>query len=111
MKDEEIKLQPLRIPAGWKVNYNKFFDIEPSDLQENDINWIDFTEDILQMEYKYKDIYIIIDLGWYPDIDPNGNFRLVVVKDEGWEKPLVEILTKNKMEIVENLENLLKCYS
>lgn len=49
-----IKLQPLRITTGWRVDYNKLLEIEPTELAKEDSVWIHFTEDILQMVYEYK---------------------------------------------------------
>ena len=51
-----IKLQPLRIPTGWNVPYNKFLEIEPNDLKEDDSIWLHFTQDILQLKYRFRKI-------------------------------------------------------
>ncbi len=103
-----IKLQSLRIPTGWKVSYNKFLEIEPSGLEENDNVWIHFTQDILQLEYIFKEAILIVDLGWYPETEINGTFRLMLIKDEEWESPLEVFESKNKEEIVEKIEKIIE---
>ena len=31
-----------------------------------------------------------IDLGWYPDGDPDGSYRLVAILNDDWENPPVQ---------------------
>ena len=69
------KLQPLRIPAGWEVVLNKFSEIDIEDWPEDNIG---------------------IDLGWYPDTDPQGAFHVKVILDENWEKPVREYVTRER---------------
>lgn len=108
-------LQPLRIPSGWIVGFNEFFDVEPVfEKYLDDQSW-DFSEDLLQLSNEYRKI--IIDLGWYPSHDPAGQFRLMAVKwfaeDEEpevdpWRQPLKEFETRSKREVVQKIEEWLE---
>ena len=99
-------LQPLRIPTGWKIAYNGFLEIEPTSLAENDIVWIHFNQDMLQLKFERREL--LVDLGWYPDADINGTFRLVVIKHTEWEDPLEVFESRSKKEIVEKIEIILE---
>lgn len=110
MNTKFIALQPLRISGGWYIIQNKFIDIEPSSIiSEDDRLWFHFTEDILQLKHKQRNI--IIDLGWYPDIDPNGNYRVVAVSNEDWENPIDRFESRSKKEITNKIEYLIKKFS
>lgn len=110
-------IQPLRIPGGWTVVFNEFTDIEPMEIPaENEEMWLyNFSEDLLylsaEMVHKRngqtKVQKLGIDLGWYPEGNPDGNFRLQAILDENWENPLLEFSSRNKDEIVQTLEKWL----
>lgn len=74
---------PLRIPAGWNVVQNNFIEISPSEVISDD-GQLDypFVEDILQLQNNH--LRMTLDLGWYPDSDPAGQFRLVLIQ---WDVP------------------------
>lgn len=116
MRENYKNLQPLRIPEGWTVGLNKFEDIDPETLSAGNKVWLyAFNEDILQISCKLKrkrndDIEkqeLIIDLGWYPDSDPNGSFTLLAILNENWDKPLLKFSSRSKDEIVKTLEKWL----
>lgn len=102
-------LESLKIPGGWEIVQNKFLDIEPEQLNREDDAWFEFTQDILQMQHKRKNV--TIDLGWYPDIDPSGHYRVVAIKDANWENPIEEYESRNKDEIKNKIEFLLEKFS
>lgn len=110
------KLQPFRIPAGWTVGYNNFADTDPETLSADDEAWLSsFNEDILQIYCKLKrernmqteKQELTIDLGWYPDGDPDGEFVLRAILDRDWYEPLLEFSSRSKAEIVRTLEKWL----
>lgn len=108
-------LQPLRIPTGWHIEFNKLTSTEPETLDKDDERWFDFTEDIAYMytinqkkEYHKMDTQKLgIDLGWYPDCDPNGNFCLQAILDDDWENPLKKFISKSTEEVVKQWEKWL----
>lgn len=106
-------LQPLRIPSNWTVLQHQLMNIEPQELNKNDDKWLTmFVEDILQIERhlkrksnkKVEQQKLVIDLGWYPDSEPSGNFRLVAILNNNWEFPLLQFTSRSKKEILETLE-------
>lgn len=47
-------LQPLRIPAGWKIIFNDFTVLEPAQCTGSDFDfWENFVEDMLMHEPFY----------------------------------------------------------
>lgn len=101
----KLKLQPLRIPSGWEVTYNTFLEIDPSNIKQDEEWFMIFTESLFQAIHKSRNI--LIDLGWYPEGDPKGNFGIELIKNYEWEKPLESINSKDKDEIIEKLELLM----
>lgn len=111
-----LNLQPLRIPPNWTMVINKLEDIDPETLSPDDENWLfAFNEDIIYMESKItrkrnKQIEqqeLAVDLGWYPDGEPDGKFRLQAVLNSDWNDPLLDYSSRNKDEIVQTLEKWL----
>lgn len=107
------KLKPFRIGAGWRIVFNKLEDIEPDQIVSDDKEWgFLFVEDITYMvkEVTYKENKqtikhtIAIDLGWYPDGDLGGNYRLVTILDDNWENPVLTVETRSTQEIVDTME-------
>lgn len=109
------KRQPLRIPGGWTVAFNELEDLEPEKLPAEDSAWLGFTEDMLQMtarvsrrrDGREEEQTLTLDLGWYPDSDPSGCFRLQAVLNCDWEFPLLEFSSRSKAETVRTLEDWL----
>lgn len=116
-KMEDPKLIPLRIPAGFAVCYNKFYDVEPTESKTTEDfleNWGYFTEDILQIikmdlikgHWQITEPHLIIDLGWYPDSSPKGAYVLylaVVKEDHDWAV-IEQIRSRDRMKIRETIE-------
>ncbi|MCI8401664.1 MAG: hypothetical protein HFI38_06160 [Lachnospiraceae bacterium] len=109
-------LQPLRIPGGWTIDFNKFENAEPQELAEQDKRWLfAFTEDILLMHKtssrKRNGIIeqqkLQLDLGWYPDGEPDGAFLLQAILNDNWETPLLIFHSKSKDAVVKMLEQWL----
>lgn len=107
-------IQPLRIPGGWTVAFNKLETAEPEEVSPEDRRWLGcFTEDIL---YMYTDLgtehrkqKLAVDLGWYPDGEPDGCFRLVAVLNDDWANPLLTFSSRSKNDVVNELEKWLFC--
>ncbi|WP_272039132.1 hypothetical protein [Paenibacillus sp. JJ-100] len=111
----KLELIPLKIPAGYAITYNKFYDVEPiRNKDEDDFieNWGYFTEDLLQivkMKIQKGNWYVperedklLFDLGWYPDSDINGQYVLQLV-DENWYE-IKSISSRDRLIIKETLE-------
>lgn len=111
-----LSLQPLRIPPNWTMKLNKLSDIDPQSLAPEDRTWLfAFNEDIISMESvitrrqnkQIEEQKLIIDLGWYPDGEPEGSFLLQAVLNEDWVDPLMKFSSRSKDEIVKTLEKWL----
>lgn len=108
-------LVPLRIPTGWTIAWNVFTEVNPEEflIEDYEHRW-EFNEDLFQFEnQKYKKI---LDLGWYPEFDPRGRYRLVLLGQHeeeqesywDWTKPLVNFETRSITEIIIKTEEILK---
>lgn len=86
------KLQPLRIPAGWEVILNKFLEFDKENYDEDNGTWINLTQDITYLKRKNRQYVVGIDLGWYPDLDPNGAFHIQVIINENWSECIVPLI-------------------
>ncbi|MDH5654795.1 MAG: hypothetical protein OEZ34_02735 [Spirochaetia bacterium] len=49
----------------------------------------------------------ILDLGWIPDGDTEGEFKLVLLKNEKWEDPVKSFRSRQKSVIVDEIEQWL----
>ncbi len=94
------ELQPLRLQAGWKIEFNNFTEYDTDLHGENALH--ELCEDLLRL-YNEK-VNLIIDLGWYPGCDISGHYVLELIKDFKWDYPLERISTKSKKEIIAYIE-------
>ena len=105
----DLKLQPLRITAGWKVVYNNGFyeiDTAPTLVPEEDRWWV-FKVDMLQLSH--PDRNRLIDLGFSPEGDLiNGQYGLEVYEGDFTGRLLHEFRTQIRMEVVTEIERLVK---
>lgn len=108
--------QPLRISAGWIIEINSFFEVDPT--IEN-FNQGYFAETLLYITSERRKR--TIELQWQPEDDPNGNFILKVINLEkeynnntkeyifsgDWGDPHFVFKSKNRIEVVEKIEELM----
>src|SRR5438105_712067 len=80
----EPPLQPPRIPSGWSVRWNNFFEVEPGSKSWDD-NRRYFDEDMLLLENQVQGV--AVDLGWYPSSRASGSFMVVAVRQSGDRYP------------------------
>ncbi|MCY9188066.1 hypothetical protein [Bacillus mojavensis] len=92
--------------GGWKVNYNHFVEIDPRTLEPNDDSWFMFTDSLLQLYHEQTSI--MLDLGWVPDISPEGNYLVLLVKDNDWEDPIKEFSSDDYKKVILYIEYHLK---
>ena len=106
IKFEDIPFQSLQITTGWLVEYNEFRDIEPySDIKveglpDEDV-WELFLQNLLFLKHEFYGISL--DLGWTPEAEPEGSYKLTILKNGDWDNPLLYFKSKNKDEIVEKI--------
>ena len=103
----EVRLQPLRIPMGWAVSYNRLYELDPDPARvSHDTAHFCFGEDILQ--FVRPTCNRLVDVGWYPHGDlQEGAFRLVVYEGDFRGTLLHEFRTRSRLELVTELERVL----
>ncbi|MHC1683094.1 MAG: hypothetical protein AB6733_09125 [Clostridiaceae bacterium] len=78
-----------------RVKYEEF-NIDITKPLENQV-W-GLKEDLLQVDYSEKEVNTyVIDVGWYPELDLKGNFRIVIIRNFDWVNSVI-----NKTSNVEN---------
>lgn len=107
---DSYKLVPLRIPTGWAVTFNNFWEIEPLIKNGEFVNADDFTLDLLVVERIVPPGTswppYILDLGWYPEAVPSGHYRLVLRRRDA-EGTLKTVESPNRGEIRETIDRWL----
>ena len=78
-----------------RIVYNEF-DINFDEDFSNQENCL--LEDLLQISY--ADGYLL-DLGWYPEFDANGNFKMQVIKDGNWDSPIYFKECREKNDLIQ----------
>jgi hypothetical protein len=110
-----IKLYPLRIPSGWAVTYNAYFADTAMEVENNRIlNSEYFKEDLLMIQqlkldqgtWVVDDSGWLIDVGWYPDSDPTGAYRLTLVRG-GWDEIIFQVVRKKGSDIQQLIDEML----
>lgn len=61
-------------------------------------------EDIIQIVYEKK---YILDIGWYPEFEINGAFRLLIIKNSDWETPFKKYECKDIDTLLKYLDKFI----
>ncbi len=108
-----MKHVPLQVPAGWEIKQNHFYNVLVEEKLNGGLLDYPFYEDILYMVNRNR--MVAIDLGWYPDSDPTGNYslKLLRIKIEKNVDPQVKKTMNRKVgdskveyQLIEKLEVL-----
>ncbi len=90
-------------------------DIKDGVVSHDSISWIDdnfvinedtvfdLSEDLLQISFNNKKL----DVGWYPDLEVEGFFRVVLIKDMNWESPIIEKECRDIKSLKDNISNII----
>lgn len=105
MSESAIDRVPLRIPAGWTVDRNEFYELDAGQLSATDPAWALLSEDLLQLSDAQREL--IVDVGWYPEAQREGRYAVKVVFGRDWGRPLVQYATNVLADIVARTEALL----
>lgn len=85
----------------WKNGVVTAWDIDELDLDKSIESQIELLkEDLAQV--KFGDT-IVLDVGWYPEFDPLGQFGLMVVRKQDWENPILQLRFREMSQFMENL--------
>jgi hypothetical protein len=101
--DERAPLQPLKVPAGWSIEYHDLRELDPATGRE-----LNFRDDLLQLVHQLSGC--VVDVGWYPSGDmERGQFAVYVVRGD-WATPLHEFRSRDRVRVVAEIERLLVEY-
>ena len=94
--------QPLRIAAGWRVEYNQLYDTEPT--RENVENiYGNFQDSLLSVYHEREDILVYV--GWEPEFDyDEGGYQLYIMEKDFCGTELFKKKYKAKGELVDMLD-------
>ena len=106
MDINEIPLVDFLKATGWFVSLHKLYYLSPNDANQvegiqTDVTVWDtiFVQDLF--EAVNDDKLLLLDVGWYPDSDVNGQFRLELVsksnldEDYDWMNPVMKLETRS----------------
>lgn len=102
----------ITVGKNWTIIYNSLsmLDPEENNLTPKELEYaiLGFTQDLVQIESKERQF--LIDIGWSPDIDINGEFLLQMfpIKDGDcdWFNPIVEFKTRSLKQLILKIEEL-----
>lgn len=81
MPPDPARLQPLRIPAGWRVDWNKLCPVEP--IPENRDYFVGSTH----FSAVHEANRFWIDIEWRPELDVAGEWHLRI-EYQPWSRTL-----------------------
>jgi hypothetical protein len=94
-------LIPLRVPAGWTVVTNMFYNLIPVVTQGEFVNRHLFSDDMLIIEQMrmpgLSDPRFILDLSWGPPGDPSGHYRLTLMHGD-WDHVVCTVESRNSLD-------------
>ncbi|MFE7237823.1 hypothetical protein [Streptomyces sp. NPDC057580] len=108
----------MRIPAGWAVIFNIFMEFPSGDPPTPAEFEAYRGEDILSAQriaftgegWAVDTSADVIDLGWYPGGDPDGTYRLCLVRD-GWDNIPVQFEHRDCYAVQKALDTLTRMLS
>lgn len=92
-------------------------DIKDGIVDYDTISWInnnfevtedtvfDLSQDLLQI--KFNEQNMILDVGWYPDLDVNGVFRIILVKNSVWDYPVFSTESRSIQDLKNNISGII----
>jgi len=91
-------------------------DIKDAVVRHDSISWtdnnfeinedtvFDLSEDLLQIIFNNNNI---LDVAWYPDLEVDGFFKIVLIKDMNWDSPIIEKECRGISSLKENISNII----
>ncbi|SHG50406.1 hypothetical protein SAMN04488109_0561 [Chryseolinea serpens] len=92
------------------VDYNTF-DIDFSKPMHEQI-W-ELNEDLVQVIYLHGTDTHVLDVGWYPGSESDGNagFKIFVIKNQRWETPIFSKSARNESDFFSVLNEAIEIAS
>ncbi len=70
----EVPYQPLRVPPGWRIDWNTLFELDPT--EENVCRGFFGGSSLFSSTNEHKRLWL--DVEWRPEDDPSGEYCLKV---------------------------------
>ncbi len=64
-----------------------------------------FKEDLLQITYGDR---FLLDVGWYPEMNPKGHFIVYAIQDYDWQNPIVELKCHSLNQLKKTIERVVR---
>lgn len=88
------------------VSYDALSDIDETfDLSDEQFLF-SLKEDILQITC--PSLGLLLDVGWYPEFNPRGRFRIYLIRNENWDQPLEDTTAKNLAQLFATLATIIE---
>lgn len=102
MTEQPLPIQAIPISEFWFVDYHQWFDVpsSPESIQQHPQA---FKPTLLHCSHPLRGR--VLNLGWYPEADPEGQWRLVVHIDNLQGECLLTLATADKHELMLSLSN------
>ena len=102
----KISRQPIQVPSGWIVQNDKFCDVDPERIDEMegytfDEKWFYLESELLVCEYEKGGTKWTLDMGWYPEYQPDGQFVLSLLKNLDWDNQKFPCETRSIAKIAQ----------
>lgn len=111
----------IKTSGAWRIAHHRLFHISPEDADKVEVKgkgwtvWnLCFLEDLLQIINLTKGL--LLDVGWYPDSDPSGRYRLLVIRVYGagrrgrdsydWQNPVFNFETRSLDELLAEVHRI-----
>ena len=92
------ELESLKIFDGMVTYYD--FDIDESiSFEEQKYS---YKEDILQIKFGDR---FILDVGWYPEFESQGNFLISAIQDNDWMDPVLKTKCYTLEDLMKAIES------
>jgi hypothetical protein len=115
----ESNLVRFQLPARWAVCYNSFGDEDMRVVDGSIENFWSYKEDLLWLQsmrstknpatvYELDPDGWLVDIGWYPDSDPDGSYCMRIFRiasnEEGWPMDQPAFSSRNRHQVRAVLE-------
>lgn len=109
----------LDISPGWAICYNQFADEDPVIVDGEIENWDAFKNSLAQFvkmelvkgHWRILDEHLLIDMGWYPEADPNGCYKAVLVNHtEGDWEDIDQFESQDRFEVRDKIEEWMRVH-
>jgi len=97
------RLAALRIPSGWTVMFNNLVEIDEVEALTDPERRAYLSQDLLSIHTARGEPRITLDVGWYPDEDPSGTYRLVLLRDS-WDDILARLESRRHAVITRGID-------